>query len=188
MNENIHLSFKKSSPEKYFKTARIPLTMPKTIEYFAYGSNLNREQMKKREITIEDTEIVELPGWKLAFTIYSDPWDGAVGDIIPNPENRVEGVVYTIPEDDLKKLDHYEGRNVDNHIEVGMYRRQYLPVKSKEGWRTVLTYLVNRNIEHKSKVDLKPSKEYLQTIISGAKKHGLSEEYLGSLRSINYKE
>ncbi len=162
--------------------------MSETIEYFAYGSNLSEEQMNDRGISIEDTEIAELPGWGLAFTIYSDTWNCGVGDIIPNPKERVEGIVYTIPKDDLKNLDHYEGRKVENDMEVGMYRRQYLPVKKFSGWKTVLTYLVNRTIEHKSTVDLKPSRDYLKTIISGAKKHGLSEGYLDLLRNIDYKE
>ncbi|MEF8832703.1 MAG: gamma-glutamylcyclotransferase family protein [Candidatus Thermoplasmatota archaeon] len=162
--------------------------MSDTVEYFAYGSNLSKEQMKDRGIAVEDTEIVELPEWELAFTIYSDAWKGGVGDIIPDPKKRVEGVVYTIPKDDLKNLDHYEGRKTDDNMEVGMYRRQYLPVKKSSGWNTVLTYLVNRNIEYKSKIHLKPSKDYLETIISGAEKHGLSKEYLDLLKNIDYKK
>ncbi len=162
--------------------------MSETIEYFAYGSNLSKEQMKNRGITVIDTKIAELPEWKLAFTIYSDTWKGGVGDIIPDSQKKVEGVVYTIPEEDLKHLDHYEGRKVQDNREVGMYRRQYLPLKKEDGWKTVLTYLVNRTLEHKSNIDLKPSKEYLETIISGAEKHGLSEEYLKRLRNIDYKK
>ncbi len=162
--------------------------MSDTVEYFAYGSNLSEKQMKNRGITVIDTEIAELPGWKLAFTIYSDTWDGGVGDIIPDTEAKVEGVVYTIPKENLKNLDHYEGRNVEDNLELGMYRRQYLPVKKADGWKTVLTYLVNRTIEYKSTVEIKPSKDYLKTIILGAKKHGLSEYYLNLLREIEYKK
>jgi len=161
--------------------------MPETVEYFAYGSNLSERQMKNRGITVIDTEIVELPGWKLAFTVYSDTWNGGVGDIIPDPKGKVEGILYTIPTENLKNLDHYEGRNVEDNLEVGMYRRQYLPVKKSDCWETVLTYLVNRTIEYKSTVDLKPSKDYLETIILGAKEHGLSEGYLNLLKNIEYK-
>jgi len=162
--------------------------MSETIEYFAYGSNLSKEQMKDRGITVKNTEIAELPGWKLAFTIYSDTWKGGVGDIVPDPEKKVEGVVYTIPCDNLKNLDHYEGRKVEDNMEVGMYRRQYLPVKKADGWKTVLTYLVNRTVEYKSTVDYRPSKDYLETIISGAEEHGLSEGYLKWLKNIEYKD
>ncbi len=158
--------------------------MSETVEYFAYGSNLSKEQMKNRGITIIDAEIAELPEWKLAFTIYSETWKGGVGDIIPDPEKKVEGIVYTIPKQDLKNLDHYEGRKVEDDLEVGMYRRQYLPVKKADGWKTVLTYLVNRTIEYKSTVDIKPSRDYLETIISGAEQHELSEGYLDLLRNI----
>lgn len=162
--------------------------MTETIEYFAYGSNLSKEQIKDRGIAVKGVEIAELPGWRLAFTIYSDTWNGGVGDIIPALDKRVEGVVYTIPAEDLKNLDHYEGRKVKDNIEVGMYRRQYLPVKKTDKWKTVLTYMVNRTIEHRSTVDLKPSKDYMQTIINAAKEHGLSEGYINLLRNIDYKK
>ncbi|MFW5946620.1 MAG: gamma-glutamylcyclotransferase family protein [Candidatus Natronoplasma sp.] len=160
--------------------------MSESVEYFAYGSNLNKEQMKERGIVIKDTAIAELPGWRLAFTIYSNTWNGGVGDIIPDPKKKVEGIVYTISYDNLKSLDIYEGRKVEDDMEVGMYRRQYLPVKKADGWKTVLTYLVNRPIEHKSTADCKPSKDYLETIISGAEEHGLSEGYLKWLKNIDY--
>jgi len=162
--------------------------MSESVEYFAYGSNLCKEQMKRRGITIEETMIAELPGWRLAFTIHSNAWKGGVADIIPDPKKKVEGIVYSIPNDDLKSLDYYEGRKVDDGIEIGMYRRQYLPVKKAEGWKTVLTYLVNRTIESKSTSDFKPSKEYLETIISGAEEHGLSEGYLNWLKNIECKD
>ncbi len=162
--------------------------MSESVEYFAYGSNLSKEQMKERGIDVEDTATAELPGWRLAFTIYSNAWKGGVGDIIPDPENKVEGIVYTIPYDNLKNLDHYEGRKLEDDIEVGMYRRQYLPVKMADGWKTVLTYLVNRAMEYKSTVDHRPSKDYLEMIISGAKEHGFSEGYLKWLKNIECKD
>ncbi len=158
------------------------------VEYFAYGSNLSIRQLRDRGVSIKNSENVELPGWKLAFTIYSDPWDGGVGDILPSEEDIAEGVVYHIDEESLKKLDHYEGRKLKDGMEVGMYRRQYIPVKKENGWETVLTYVVNRSMEHKLEVDIKPSKEYLETIISGAENHGLSDRYIEKLKHIECKD
>ncbi|MBS3817502.1 MAG: gamma-glutamylcyclotransferase [Candidatus Thermoplasmatota archaeon] len=158
--------------------------MDEEVEYFAYGSNLNPDQMEERGIKVVGTKNANLPGWRLAFTIYSESWEGGVADIIPRPGKKVEGVVYTIDEESLENLDRYEGRQVLNDMERGMYRRQYIPVKVNEKWKTVLTYVVNRTVEHKRQVDLKPSREYLNTIILGARKHGLTEGYIKRLKEI----
>ncbi len=158
--------------------------MIETVEYFAYGSNLSRQQMKERNIEVIKAEVVELPGWKLTFTVHSERWRGGAGDIVPKLDKRVEGVVYTIPKDDLSELDHYEGRKVENDMETGMYRRQHIPVKKTSGWVTVLTYLVNRTEEYRSEIHLKPSEEYMETIICGAEEHGLSEDYISTLENI----
>jgi len=162
--------------------------MKDRVEYFAYGSNLSQLQMKERDISIKKSIQAELPGWKLAFTIYSETWRGGVADILPEPDKRVKGVVYTIEKEDLESLDHYEGRLVENNMERGMYRRQYMPVKTEKGWKTVLTYVVNKAIEHKKKIDLKPSREYLDTIVSGALEHSIDGEYVKKLKAIDTKE
>ncbi len=158
--------------------------MEEFIEYFAFGSNLHIGQMKDRGIEIIETEIAQLPGWKLAFTIYSKNWGGGVGDIVPCSNDKVEGVIYTIHKKGLEKLDHYEGRDIKNEMDIGMYRRQHIPVKTKKGWKTVLTYTVNRTPEYKKRSCIKPSSEYLDTIIKGAVEHNLSEDYIERLKNI----
>lgn len=157
--------------------------MAQEVKYFAYGSNLDLVQMKERGINVKGSEKAVLPGWRLAFTIYSEPWGGGVADIVPSPGEKVVGVVYTIDKESVKNLDHYEGRQVVDDMERGMYRRQYMPVKVNEKWKTVLTYVVNRTVGYKREVDLKPSKEYLDTIISGARKHGLDERYIEKIET-----
>lgn len=161
--------------------------MKKTVEYFAYGSNLSTDQMEQREIPVVSMERAELPGWTLSFPVNSRSWGGGVADIVPSEKERVEGVVYTIEIEGLNNLDHYEGRKLDDGMETGMYRRQYLPVKLDDGWKTVLTYVVNLAVEYKKDMHIKPSKEYLGTIIAGVTEHGLSEDYLQMLKNIDTK-
>lgn len=152
------------------------------IDYFAYGSNLDAGQMEERGVPFSDAERAELPGWKLVFTEYSEPWEGGVADVIPgDEEDVVKGVVYTIDTDGLKNLDHYEGRRLEDGMEVGMYRRQYLPVKVQGDWRTVLTYVVNLSCEYKRENRYPPSKKYIETIVGGAEEHGIDEEYIEGL-------
>ena len=71
------------------------------ILYFAYGSNLNAEQMRKRCPGAKEFSRAVLPGWKLARRGFAD--------IEPAPKARVNGALYAIGRDDLASLDFYEG-------------------------------------------------------------------------------
>ncbi len=142
------------------------------VEYFAYGSNLNTSQMKERGTKVFGSERAKLPGWRLAFTYNSSIRNGGVLDIIPGEnDDRVEGVIYIIDKESLKKLDIYEEREVQNGCEVGVYRRQFLPVVIGKKCKTVLTYVVNRTPEYKKKIHFPPSDEYMDTDVEGAKDH-----------------
>ncbi len=161
--------------------------MKDEVKYFAYGSNLNLQQMEERGVVVKSAQRADLPGWKLAFTVYSEGWKGGVADILPHPEERIEGIVYELKKKDMKELDRYEGRKLRNKMEVGMYRRQHLPVKIGDEWKTVLTYLVNMAVEYKKEMELKPSRGYMKTILSGAEEHGLSTDYIQRLKSIDHR-
>lgn len=155
------------------------------IEYFAYGSNLNLNQMEERGTKVHSTEKAELPGWKLAFTYHSENKDGGVLDIIPGDEDDVvQGVVYHLDIQSLRKLDQFEGRDVRDNREIGAYRRQFIPVKLENNCKTVLTYVVNRTPEYKREVYFPPSDDYIDTVIQGAKDHDLSQDYLHRLKNL----
>ncbi len=154
------------------------------VKYFAYGSNLRLDQMRDRGVNVKKSQRAELPEWKITFPIYSEGWGGGVADIVPDSKERVEGVVYTIEEESLRNLDHYEGRELKDGREFGMYRRQYIPVSIEGKWKTVLTYVVNLAVEEKKERYLSPSKKYLETIIIGAREHGLDSDYIERLKKI----
>ena len=88
--------------------------------YFAYGSNLDVEQMK---IRCPDSELVGesvLNGYKLAFTAESKMWGGGVADIVVNNGSEVWGVLYKISDNDLTNLDRYESvPDLYNRINLG---------------------------------------------------------------------
>jgi len=77
--------------------------------YFAYGSNMDEKQMLERCPNIKYYGKGYLPDYKLAFTRKSIKWDGAVADILVSPGDIVWGLIYAITEEDLKKLDVFEG-------------------------------------------------------------------------------
>ena len=69
--------------------------------YFAYGSNLNLIQMKKRCSDSIPVAKVKLKDYKLVFN--------RVADIEESEEDIVYGAIYKVSDRDIKKLDIYEG-------------------------------------------------------------------------------
>lgn len=77
--------------------------------YFAYGSNMNQDQMSNR---CPDSRLLGkavLPDHQIAFTRFSSNWESAVADILVSPGHSVWGLLYEISQDDLEKLDRMEG-------------------------------------------------------------------------------
>lgn len=77
--------------------------------YFAYGSNMDEEQMKERCPKSEVLGIGYLSGYKLGFTRFSEKRQSAVADILVSPDDNVWGLIYEVPEADMERLDHFEG-------------------------------------------------------------------------------
>jgi len=135
------------------------------VWYFAYGSNLDPNQMKKRVGSFQEARKARLPGFKLVFRGYSKKWNGAVADIEPSEESIVYGVVYKITEQQLRKLDGFEGY-------PRVYQRRPVEVITEKGdVISAVTY-----IRVKKEPQGIPSREYLETIIKGLKAHGYPEE------------
>ena len=69
--------------------------------YFAYGSNLHREQMRERCPGSEPVVKAKLEGYRLCFN--------RVADIIEDEGSVLWGALYTVSPGDIKNLDRYEG-------------------------------------------------------------------------------
>ncbi|MBN1643819.1 MAG: gamma-glutamylcyclotransferase [Dehalococcoidales bacterium] len=126
------------------------------MEYFAYASNLNREQMSKRCPGARPKFTAVLPHYKLIFSGWSQDWHGATASIKPFRGERVVGAVYEISEIDLQKLDKYEDypRTYD-HINVLVIKEDGQAVKA-------LTYIKRQQSE-----ESRPSPEYVAVIRKG---------------------
>ena len=143
------------------------------IYYFAYGSNMNQEQMKKR---CEDSKLIGnavLLEYELAFTIYSPKRKCGCADIVKHENKKVFGLLYEISEQDLKALDIYE-------VHPKYYKRFTVTVKDQEGreYQAETYEVVNKEKEFQ-----KPSQEYLQLLISAAQENNFPEEYQKFLSS-----
>lgn len=135
-----------------------------TTLYFAYGSNMDQEQMHYRcpDATLIDTAV--LPGYRFVIN------DRGVATIIPEEEAAVPGVVWQVSSSDESALDRYEG------YRLGMYDKCFRSVTDEMG-SPVLVY-----IDH-IHTSLGASRDgYLDRIIHAAEVHGLPESHLNMLR------
>jgi gamma-glutamylcyclotransferase (GGCT)/AIG2-like uncharacterized protein YtfP len=140
------------------------------MKYFAYGSNMSREELRAWCPSAEFVTIARLPNHRLDFTRHSRRRQGGVADVVPSNGDEVWGVVYDIPSDELPALDRKEG--VPN-----AYQREYVSVIVQSGERAeALTYTV----VHKVPTEL-PSERYLDLILKGAREWKLPAEYVRKL-------
>lgn len=142
-------------------------------KYFAYGSNMNPERMREREIKFSKREHVVLNGWRLMFNKIAsrNPKEG-YANIEPHKQEIVEGILYEIRDSDLEKLDIHEGYPYH-------YDKRIVEVKLDNGQKVeAITYIAQPD---KTRSGLKPSKEYLNHLLKGCDL--LSEEYREKLRT-----
>ena len=72
-----------------------------TAKYFAYGSNLDLLQMKRRCPLSKLISKGMLPDYRLTFNRYASGWDGDVADVIQDEGSEVWGLVFEISDSDL---------------------------------------------------------------------------------------
>lgn len=144
------------------------------VRYFAYGSNLSPQEMRRVTGGARFYAVARLPGHILGFTRFSDKRGCGVADIVPSRGNEVWGVVYELPESALDDLDNKEG------VPWGAYRRTKVQVEAERGIaEDVLTYTVINK-----EGPFTPSADYMRLIIEGARHWGLPESYQRFLESI----
>lgn len=139
--------------------------------YFAYGSNLSIEQMIARIGSTGSAEhqprIAHLANHRLVFQ-QLEPGGPAFANIL-SPGDGVLGVVYRCRPADLARLDDYEG----------CYQRQPIQVTDRQG--EVLAAVAYVAGPAPPVAFGRPSAEYLARIVSGARQHGLPEQYIGQI-------
>ena len=140
--------------------------------YFAYGSNMEKEQMNSRCPHCKFITVARLDHYTLAFTRYSDRWSGGVADLLPSRGKSVHGVLYEISFTDLKLLDQYTGY-------PHCYLRGDVLLETSSGERLpAMTYFAVRQGE------VKPSRRYLDQILKGARSYHFPKDYIHFLKSI----
>ncbi|MBI4245509.1 MAG: gamma-glutamylcyclotransferase [Planctomycetes bacterium] len=77
--------------------------------YFAYGSNMDWNQMRDRCPSAKFIGVAKLPNHRLAFTRKSESRDCGVADAVVDQNSSVWGVVYEIDDRDIGLLNISEG-------------------------------------------------------------------------------
>jgi gamma-glutamylcyclotransferase len=97
------------TPARTNTTPKRSASAATSVLYFAYGSNLDRGQMRSRCPSALRVGPATLHGYALAFAGYSSVWNGAVASVVRDSSRVVPGVLYAITREDLARLDRFEG-------------------------------------------------------------------------------
>jgi gamma-glutamylcyclotransferase (GGCT)/AIG2-like uncharacterized protein YtfP len=128
--------------------------------YFAYGSNMNVEVLKKLGVEPISQQKAQLRGYRLVFNKIVDKLFGVgLANLDRSVNSLVEGVLYEIKEEDIPKLDELEGVP-DDYFKMGV------SVTGEDG-RQIRSFAY---LAHPEKVGagLKPSRQYLQSMLVAA--------------------
>ena len=125
--------------------------------YFAYGSNLNLFQMKRRCKDSVFLKKYELKGYRLNFRSKY-----RAADIEKSKNSIVPGALFEISKSDEKKLDVYEDFPV-------LYKKLYFSYYNKK----VMTYIMVNKTEFRY-----PTERYLNVVKRGYKDCKLDTKYL----------
>jgi len=123
--------------------------------YFAYASNMNREQMLRRCPESKPQFKATLPNYKLVFTGWSRELKGGKATIRINRGEKVIGAVYEVSEKEMKQLDRHEAGY--DRLKVTVFDEDSQP-------HEVITYIKTGQSEETS-----PSADYLSVIQQGYK-------------------
>ena len=125
--------------------------------YFAYGSNLNHFQMKRRCKDSVFLKKINLTNFKLTFRSKY-----RAADIEPKKNSIVPGALFEISKSDEKKLDIYEDYPV-------LYKKYYFNYYGNK----VMTYIMT-----KKTLFAHPTERYLNVVKRGYKDCLLNFKYL----------
>ncbi len=96
----------------------------KSMLYFAYGSNLDCEQMRQRCPSVRLVCVAKLKDHRLVFPRKSQKRNCGVAGVEPRSGFDVWGVVYDIYDVDIGKLDDSEGYKPGRQPEKNAYVRE----------------------------------------------------------------
>lgn len=135
--------------------------MPTLTSYFAYGSNMDVEQMAQRCPDAKKISVATLVDYRFAIN------DQGVATVIPAPGVNTEGVLWSISPNDKATLDRYEG------VKSGHYVCACVQVTTATDPVKALVYLATSQRPGPARSG------YMEKIVRAARSdHGLAETYV----------
>jgi gamma-glutamylcyclotransferase len=132
--------------------------------YFAYGSNMNEAQLKKRCPASQFLCRAVLADHRFVIT------SRGYASVVQRAGGKVHGVLIALTEPDERTLDEYE------HVAEGMYRRATLEVSTEFGYAIpALIYIDDIGGEGP------PEAGYLERILGGARRHALPADAIAEI-------
>jgi gamma-glutamylcyclotransferase (GGCT)/AIG2-like uncharacterized protein YtfP len=139
------------------------------VQYAAYGSNLDPDQMTSRCPHSPLRSTGWLNGWRITFG--GDGWDGPLPTVVEDPDSQVYVALYDVTEADEAALDGWES------ADSGLYRKVRVRVSTLEGELTAWVYVLN---DFEGGV---PSARTLGLLADAAEVAGAPADYVTELRS-----
>ncbi|MFP4501342.1 MAG: gamma-glutamylcyclotransferase family protein [Candidatus Hydrogenedentota bacterium] len=138
--------------------------------YFAYGSNMKEDRLKKRVKThaIHRKYIGYLCDYKFSYNKKSKKDGSAMANIIAKDGERVFGVCYEMDAAALEELQKYEGG----------YRRISVWCHSQKNVQDELIDIECETFVSENTTSNMPSREYVMMVLCGACEHGLPDDYV----------
>jgi gamma-glutamylcyclotransferase len=147
---------------------------PVSQNVFAFGSNMCSGRFRDYGVSPAGPGLpAKLPGYCLQFNKKSTDDKSGKANLAPREGSDVWGVLYTISDDDLTKLDRGEGG----------YRRVRLQVYLTDN--TSATAWVYVAIKPSDDPALRPYTWYKRFLVEGAREHSLPTQYIGTLEDID---
>jgi len=121
--------------------------------------------------------VARLPDYRLGFFGHSMRWEGGNASVVPWPGAEAWGVVYALSPLDAQRLDlMYAVREDGSGLHFHMPGEVFDP---RDGRHDVVFHLRNSLGEERP-----PSTEHLRILVEGARRRGLSTDYLHGLETL----
>lgn len=135
--------------------------------YFAYGSNMNRADMRRRCPGARAIGPATLEGYR--FFVGIDGW----GSVRPSAGDHVHGVLWRLTPRDMAVLHAYE------LLHQGLYDVRHLPVRSGGSCVRAMIYRLRRRAPGR------PKPGYVEMIAASARGWKLPEAYVRSVERLS---
>lgn len=136
--------------------------------YFAYGANMDTDELTHRVGPVEPVGIAHLEDHRLVFDRHGALWDGGVSSVVTSVGDRVFGVVWRMSPQALATLDAIESPEA--------YARLTKDVVTGSGERLSCQVYVSY-----PQGERLPAPAYIALLISAARKASLPADYVAML-------